>query len=59
MGDHPDLSTLDDPTLLHERRRVREQVEQSSENDSDLTQLLARFNDEFDRRAAAAWTRKD
>ena len=58
MGDQLDLSTLDDPTLLHERRRVREQVERSSENDSDLEQLLAKYNEEFDRRAAAAWARK-
>jgi hypothetical protein len=58
MGDHLDLSTLDDPTLLSERRRVREQAERSSENDSDLELLLAKYNQEFDRRAAAAWTRK-
>jgi hypothetical protein len=58
VGDHLDLSTLDDPTLLSERRRVRERVECSSENDSDLEQLLARYNEEFDRRAAAAWARK-
>jgi hypothetical protein len=58
MGDQLDLSTLDDPTLLRERRRVREQVERSSENDSDLEHLLAKYNDEFDRRAAAAWERK-
>ena len=49
---------MDDPTLLSERRRVREQVERSSENNSDLAQLLAKYNDEFDRRAAAAWARK-
>lgn len=58
MGDQLDLTILDDPTLLRERRRVREQVERSSENDSDLEQLLAKYNEEFDRRAAAAWTRK-
>jgi hypothetical protein len=58
MGDRLDLSTLDDPTLLSERRRVREQAERSAENDSDLEQLLAMYNDEFDRRAAAAWARK-
>lgn len=58
MGDHLDLSTLDDPTLLSERRRVREQAEHSAENDSDLEQLLAKYNDEFDRRATAAWARR-
>jgi len=58
MGDQLDLSAMDDPTLLRERRRVREQVEQSAENDSDLEQLLARYNDEFDRRATAAWARR-
>lgn len=58
MGDQLDLSAMDDPTLLRERRHVREQVEQSTENDSDLEQLLAKYNAEFDRRAAAAWAQR-
>jgi hypothetical protein len=43
-----DFSALSDPDFLAERRRVRETVE-------ELTERLARLDDEFIRRASAAW----
>ena len=43
-----DLSQLDDPAFLAERRRVREAIEA-------LTERMARLNEEFDRRASAKW----
>ena len=43
-----DLAALDDPALLAERRRVREELEA-------LTDRFRRLDDEFIRRARAAW----
>jgi hypothetical protein len=43
-----DFSALSDPDFLAERKRVRETIEA-------LTERLAKLDDEFDRRASAAW----
>lgn len=43
-----DYSALNDPDFLAERRRVRETIEA-------LTERQARLDDEFIRRASAAW----
>ena len=45
-----DLAVLDDPALLAERRRVREELEA-------LTKRFRLLDDEFIRRARAAWSR--
>jgi hypothetical protein len=55
--EHQDLATLDDVAFLAERRRVRTLIEATP--DGELSPVLAaryqRLNDEFDRRARAAW----
>jgi hypothetical protein len=43
-----DLSQLDDPAFLAERRQVREAIEA-------LQARMMRLNEEFDRRATAKW----
>jgi hypothetical protein len=43
-----DFTALSDPDFLTERRRVRETIEA-------LTERQARLDDEFIRRASAAW----
>lgn len=45
------IAAMDDPTLLEEMRRVRDTV-------AGLTDRLAMLNREFDRRAAAEWTKE-
>jgi hypothetical protein len=46
--EHQGPEALDDPALLAERRRVREELEA-------LTERYRRLDDEFIRRARAAW----
>jgi hypothetical protein len=46
--EHQDLSALDDPALLAERRRASEELEA-------LTERYRRLDEEFIRRARAAW----
>jgi hypothetical protein len=46
-----DLSEMNDPDFLAERRRVREAIEA-------LQERYAQINDEFDRRAAAQWEKE-
>jgi hypothetical protein len=55
----PDLTTMDDPEFLAERRRIRIMVERTPphERSPELTARYQRLNDEFDRRARAAWAR--
>lgn len=55
----PDLTTMDDPEFLAERRRVRALVERTSpdEQSPQLTAYYQRLNDEFIRRASAAWAK--
>jgi hypothetical protein len=58
MSDTDDLSKLDDPAFLAERRRVREELEHTLEHAlaGALVARYQRLNAEFDRRAAAAWS---
>ena len=50
-----DFTKMGDPEFLAERRRVREQLEHVPEVSAELAALYQRLNDEFDRRASAAW----
>ena len=50
-----DFAMMDDPEFLAERARVREQLEHVPGVSAELTELYQRLNDEFDRRASAAW----
>jgi hypothetical protein len=57
MSERDDFSRLDDPEFLAERRRVREELEHTPENQLS-PELAARYqllDDEFLRRASAAW----
>jgi hypothetical protein len=49
----PDLTTLDDPEFMAERARVRDALGEGPT--AELTARMACLNDEFDRRASAAW----
>jgi hypothetical protein len=54
-----DFSGLDDPTFLTARACLREQLENGPSNAPDRAGMERRYeamNDEFDRRATAAWT---
>jgi hypothetical protein len=46
--EHQDLAALDDPAFLAERRRVSEELQA-------LTERYRRLEEEFNRRARAAW----
>jgi len=48
MADSDDIRQLSDPDFLAERTRVRETIEA-------LTERLAELDDEFIKRARAAW----
>jgi hypothetical protein len=48
MGDSDDITRMSDPDFLAERTRVRETIQA-------LTERLARLDEEFVRRAGAAW----
>ena len=50
-----DFTKMSDPEFLAERRRVREQLEHVPDVSAELAALYQRLNDEFDRRASAAW----
>jgi len=55
----PDFTTMSDPDFLAERRRVREQLEHVPAQSPDrarLAALHAVMDEEFDRRARAAWS---
>ena len=58
MCDTEDFSHLDDLAFLAERRRVREELEHTPENQPNaaLAARLQRLNEEFLRRARIAWT---
>jgi hypothetical protein len=59
MDDAEDFTQLDDPAFLAERRRVRGLIEgaPADEQSPELTDRYRRLDDEFLRRAAAAWRR--
>jgi hypothetical protein len=55
----PDFTTMSDPEFLAERRRVREQFERALDQSADWTRLAAlqaALDEEFIRRARAAWS---
>jgi hypothetical protein len=56
-SDEDDLTTMNDPDFLAERRRVREELEHTPEREvsSALTERYWRLNEEFLRRARLAW----
>jgi hypothetical protein len=51
----PDLAELDDPEFLAERKRVREELERTPVWSGELATRLAVLDEEFIRRARAAW----
>lgn len=55
--DEDDLTTMDDPDFLAERRRVREELEHTPEREvsSALIERYWRLDEEFLRRARLAW----
>ena len=56
-NDEDDLTTMDDPDFLAERRRVREALEHTPEREvrSALVDRYWKLNEEFLRRARLAW----
>jgi hypothetical protein len=58
MTSDEDLTQLDDPAFLAERRRVRELLEHMPEHEvsASLADRYQRLTDEFLRRARLAWT---
>jgi hypothetical protein len=50
-----EFAKMGDPEFLAERARVREQLEHVPEVSAELAARYQRLNDEFDRRASAAW----
>ena len=50
-----DFAKMSDPEFLAVRARVREQLEHLPEVSAELAARYQRLNDEFDRRASAAW----
>ena len=55
MDDDEDLTRLDDPEFLAERRRVREELEHQPEASAELSARYGVLDEEFLRRARAAW----
>jgi hypothetical protein len=58
VSDNPskDVTDMDDTRLLDERRRVRETLETDPQHDHpELRHRFRQLDDEFDRRARAAW----
>jgi hypothetical protein len=58
MTEQPEISELDDPAFLAERARVRKALEHVPEHEQnpDLVARFERLDEEFTRRARAAWT---
>jgi hypothetical protein len=58
-SDENDLTKMTDPDFLAERRRVREELEHTPEQDvsAALTDRFEKLNEEFLRRARIAWGR--
>jgi hypothetical protein len=51
-----DFTQLDDPAFLAERKRVREELERTSAASEELVAHYQQLNNEFIRRARAAWS---
>ena len=49
MTDNGEFTVMNDPDFLAERKRVREALQ-------ELTEQYRKLNEEFDRRAKAAWS---
>ena len=61
-GSERDLTKLDDFVLIDERAAMREKLELMSPHSkqrASLVELYDKLTTEFDRRARAAWQRKD
>ena len=54
-AEHQDITSLDDPELLAERRRVRDELE--AHPTRALAERYKRLDEEFIRRARTAWSR--
>ena len=54
--EHKDLAALADPEFLAERRRVREELERAPARSDELAARFAALDEEFIRRARAAWS---
>jgi hypothetical protein len=54
-----EFTEMDDPEFLAERRKVRDLIERTpaDEQSSELIARYQRLNDEFIRRASAAWAK--
>jgi len=57
MTSSDDFTKMTDPEFLAERRRVREELEHTSEHEvsAALTDLFEKLNEEFLRRARISW----
>jgi hypothetical protein len=57
MNDDGDFATMNDPEFLAERRRVRTLLERTPEHEvsAEMRERCQRLDDEFIRRARAAW----
>jgi hypothetical protein len=57
MTSDEDFTQLDDPAFLAERARVREELEHTPDHEltPELRSSFRRLDDEFLRRASAAW----
>jgi hypothetical protein len=53
--EHKDLAALADPEFLAERRRVREELDRAPAWSDELAARFAALDEEFIRRARAAW----
>ncbi len=53
-----DITTMDDPQFLDERRRVRDELDHlpADEVSDSLTSRYQKLNEEFLRRARIAWS---
>jgi hypothetical protein len=58
-GENQEITAMDDPALIAERRRIREALEHTPpcEVSPELRERWWRLDDEFVRRARAAWER--
>jgi hypothetical protein len=53
--EHQDLAALADPEFLAERRRVREELDRTPAWNDELAARVEALDEEFIRRARAAW----
>jgi hypothetical protein len=58
MSDSDDLTAMNDPDFLVERRRIREALEHQPEATAELAARYQLLDEEFLRRARIAWGRQ-